>query len=86
MLEVPPKRSDNISMMSKKYKVHQKGEGVVTSFDTLEETISWIRQIEFTRKIIHGPRDISPFTIITNSYNESDVSSAGTIGIAGQAS
>ena len=72
--------------MNKTYKVHQTGEGVVTSFDTLEETIDWIRNVERIRKGIHGPSIISPFTIITNSYNESDVSSAGTIGIAGQAS
>ena len=69
MLEVPPKRSDNISMMSKKYKVHQKGEGVVTSFDTLEETIEWIRNIERIRKGIHGPSIISPFTILTEEVN-----------------
>ena len=52
--------------MNKKYKVHQKNEGTVASFDTLEETIAWIRQIEFTRKMFHGPMDISPFTILTD--------------------
>ena len=56
-------------MMNKKYKVHQTGEGVVTSFDTLEETIEWIRNIERIRKGIHGPSIISPFTIITNEAN-----------------
>ena len=52
-------------MMNKKYKVHQKGEGTVASFDTLEETIDWIRNIERIRKGFHGPSITSPFTILT---------------------
>ena len=50
--------------MNKKYKVHQKGEGTVASFDTLEETVEWIRNIDRIRKGFHGPNIISPFTII----------------------
>jgi len=53
-------------MMNKKYKVHQKGHGIVHSLDTLEEAIDFIRQIEFTRKMIHGQGIISPFTIIAD--------------------
>ena len=53
-------------MMNKKYKVHQKNEGVVISFDTLEETVEWIRNIERIRKGFHGPSIISPFTILAN--------------------
>ena len=52
--------------MNKKYRVHQTGEGVVTSFNTLEETIDWIRNIERIRKGFHGQNITSPFTIITN--------------------
>ncbi len=68
-LDVPPIRIYNNNMMNKKYKVHQTGEGVVTSFDTLEETIEWIRNIERIRKGFHGPSITSPFTIITNEAN-----------------
>ena len=68
-LDVPPIRIYNINMMNKKYKVHQTGEGVVTSFDTLEETIEWIRNIERIRKGFHGPSITSQFTIITNAAN-----------------
>ena len=64
-LEVPQILSYNINMMNKKYKVHQKGEGTVASFDTLEETVEWIRNIERIRKGFHGPSIISPFTILT---------------------
>ena len=53
-------------MMNKKYKVHQKNEGTVASFDTLEETIDWIRNIERIRKGFHGPSIVSPFTILTD--------------------
>ena len=53
-------------MMNKKYKVHQKGEGTVASFETLEETIEWIRNIERIRKGFHGPSIVSPFSILTD--------------------
>ena len=52
--------------MNKKYKVHQKNEGTVASFDTLEETIDWIRNIERIRKGFHGPSIICPFSILTD--------------------
>ena len=52
--------------MNKKYKVHQKNEGTVAYFDTLEETIDWIRNIERIRKGFHGPSITSPFTILAN--------------------
>ena len=68
-LDVPPIRIYNINMMNKKYKVHQKNEGTVASFDTLEETIEWIRNIERIRKGFHGPSIVSPFTILTNEAN-----------------
>ena len=66
MLDVPPIRIYNNNMMNKKYKVHQKNEGTVASFDTLEETIDWIRNIERIRKGFHGPSIVSPFTIHTD--------------------
>ena len=56
-------------MMNKKYKIHQTGHGVVHSVDTLEEAIDFIRQIEHTRRMIHGQGITSPFTIITNEAN-----------------
>ena len=65
-LDVHPIRIYNFNMMNKKYKVHQKGEGTVASFDTLEETVEWIQNIERIRKGFHGPSIISPFTILAN--------------------
>ena len=69
MLDIPPNKSYNYYMMNKKYIIHQTGHGVVHSVDTLEEAIDFIRQIEHTRRMIHGQGITSPFTIITNEAN-----------------